>query len=89
MYQDEDTFSLPRQIFADGDLFLMKIHGNLPAGIPLADGDWAVVREQATADDGDTVAVMIDGDAAVRIFQDWDDGEATVIGKVVSVIRRV
>jgi repressor LexA len=71
----------------------------------ITDGDWVVVRQQQDAENGDIVAAMIDGDATVKTLQRRDghvwllphnpafspiDGdEATILGKVVSVLRRV
>jgi repressor LexA len=64
-----------------------------------------VVQQQPDADNGDIVAAMIDGEATVKTLQRRDgtiwllphndayapiDGtEATVLGKVVSVLRKI
>jgi repressor LexA len=71
----------------------------------ICDGDWVVVRQQPVADNGDVVAAMIDGEATVKTYKRKDghvwlmphnvdyspiDGdEATVLGRVVAVLRRV
>jgi repressor LexA len=71
----------------------------------ITDGDWVVVRQEQTADNGDIVAALLDGEATVKTLQRRDghvwlmphnpayspiDGdEATILGKVVSVLRRV
>ncbi len=71
----------------------------------IADGDWVVVRQQPVADNGDIVAAMIDGEATVKTFKRKDGrvwlmphneaydpipgDEATVLGRVVAVLRRV
>ena len=71
----------------------------------IADGDWVVVRQQEDAENGDIVAAMIDGDATVKTFRRRDGhvwliphndayqpingDDASVLGKVVSVLRKV
>ena len=68
-------------------------------------GDYVVIRQQQTADNGDIVAALIDGEATVKTFQRKDgkvwlmphneaydpiDGtHATILGKVTAVLRRM
>ncbi len=101
----EDVFPLPRQLVGEGELFLLKVVGDSMVEVAICDGDWVVVRQQPTADNGDIVAAMIDGEATVKTFQRhggrvWlvpqnqdyspiDGREATVLGKVTAVLRRV
>lgn len=67
----KDAFRVPAGLLGDiGDTpFLAKVTDDSlsPAGV--SEGDWAVVRSQKTAEDGQVIAVMIDGDLLVRI---WD-----------------
>ena len=65
----EDVFPLPRQIVGEGQLFLLKVVGDSMVDAAICDGDWVVVRQQPTADNGDIVAAMIDGEATVKTFQ--------------------
>jgi len=99
----EDVFTLPRQLTGDGDLFLLKVTGESMIDAAICDGDWVVVRSQPVAENGEIVAAMIDGEATVKTFQRKDghvrllphnpafspiDGdEATILGRVVSVLR--
>ncbi len=101
----EDVFPLPKQLVGEGDLFLLKVVGDSMIGAAIADGDLVVVREQQVAENGEIVAAMIDGEATVKSYRMSDghiwlmphnpaftpiagDG-ATILGKVVSVLRRV
>lgn len=101
----EDVFPLPREIVGEGSLFLLRVAGDSMIDAAITDGDWVVVRQQPTADNGDIVVAMIDGEATVKTFK-WRDGhvwllpqnpafepipgdEATVLGRVVAVLRRV
>ena len=101
----EDVFPLPREIVGEGSLFLLRVIGDSMIDAAIADGDWVVVRQQPTADSGDIVAAMIDGEATVKTFKRRDGhvwllpqnpafepipgDEATVLGRVVTVLRRV
>ena len=101
----EDVFPLPRQIVGEGQLFLLKVVGDSMVEAAICDGDWVVVRQQPTADNGDIVAAMLDGEATVKTFkrrggQVWlmphnaayqpiDGTDATILGKVTAVLRRV
>lgn len=101
----EDVFPLPRQIVGEGDLFLLKVVGDSMIEAAICDGDWVVVRQQPTATNGDVVAAMLDGEATVKTFKRtkgkvWllphnpaydpiDGDDATILGKVTAVLRRV
>lgn len=101
----EDVFPLPKQIVGEGALFLLKVVGDSMIDAAICDGDWVVVRQQPTADNGDIVAAMLDNEATVKTFKRKDgkvwllphnpafepiDGDhATVLGKVTAVLRRI
>jgi repressor LexA len=63
--QVEDTFSLPRQLVGEGQLFMLKVAGDSMINAAIADGDWVVIRQQEDAENGEIVAAMIDGEATV------------------------
>ena len=69
----EDVVALPRRLTGDGELFMLEVHGDSMVEAAICDGDWVVVRSQADASNGDTVAAMLD---------DVDGATATV--KVLS-----
>ncbi|KMO82957.1 repressor LexA [Mycolicibacterium chubuense] len=101
----EDVFPLPRELVGEGSLFLLKVVGESMIDAAICDGDWVVVRQQNVADNGDIVAAMIDGEATVKTFkrtrgQVWlmphnpafdpiPGNDAAVLGKVVTVIRKI
>jgi len=101
----EDVFPLPREIVGEGELFLLKVVGDSMVDAAITDGDWVVIRQQPTADNGDVVAAMIDGEATVKTFKRTADhvwlmphnaayepilgDEASILGKVVAVLRRL
>jgi repressor LexA len=65
---------------AEGTLFLLKVVGDSMINAAIADGDWVVVRQQ-DAQDGDIVAAT----ACTQILGD----QASILGRVVAVLRRV
>ncbi len=101
----EDVFPLPRELVGEGSLFLLKVVGDSMVDAAICDGDWVVVRQQNVADNGDIVAAMIDGEATVKTFkrtrgQVWlmphnpafdpiPGNDAAVLGKIVTVIRKI
>ncbi len=101
----EDVFPLPRELVGEGTLFLLKVIGDSMIDAAITDGDWVVVRQQPTANNGDIVAAMIDGEATVKTFKRRDGhvwlmphnsayepiagDEATILGRVVTVLRKI
>ena len=103
--QIDEVFPLPRQLVGKGDLFMLKVVGESMIDAAICDGDWVVVRQQDSAENGEIVAAMLDGEATGKTFQRrngqvWllphnddyspiDGTHATILGKVTAVIRRV
>ena len=50
--------------FQEGELYALKVHGNSMIGDGIFDGDFAIVKKQDYADDGDTVVAVIDDNEA-------------------------
>jgi repressor LexA len=103
--QIDEVFPLPRQLVGKGDLFMLKVVGESMIDAAICDGDWVVVRSQQTADNGDIVAAMLDGEATVKVFRQRDGhtwllprnsafepilgDEAVVLGKIVAILRAI
>jgi repressor LexA len=103
--QVEEIFPLPRRLVGKGDLFMLRVQGESMIDAAICSGDWVVVRSQSTADNGDIVAAMLDGEATVKTFRQRDGhtwllprnsafepilgDDAVVLGKVVAVLRAV
>ena len=101
----EDIFPLPRQLVGEGTLFLLRVVGDSMVNAAISNGDWVVVRQQDDAKNGDIVAAMLEGEATVKTFKRSDDhvwliphnpaytpilgDEASILGRVVAVLRRV
>ncbi len=103
--QVDEVMPLPRQLVGKGDLFMLKVVGDSMIDAAICDGDWIVVRQQNEAQNGEIVAAMLDEEATVKVFQQRDGhtwllprnssfapilgDQATVLGKVVAVLRSV
>ena len=101
----EAIFPLPQELVGDGTLFMLEVSGDSMIDAAICNGDYVVIRQQPTADNGEIVAAMIDGEATVKTFQRkngqvWllphndayepiDGTHATILGKVTAVLRRV
>ncbi|WP_084040293.1 transcriptional repressor LexA [Demequina sp. NBRC 110053] len=101
----EDIMALPKQLTGEGELFMLNVTGDSMIDAAICDGDWVVVRRQQTAENGDIVAALLDDEATVKTFRNRDgqvwlmphnpaytpiDGtHAAIMGKVVSVLRRI
>jgi repressor LexA len=101
----ESVFPLPKELVGEGTLFLLEVSGDSMLDAAICSGDYVVVRQQPTAENGEIVAAMIDGEATVKTFQRkggrvWllphndayepiDGTHATILGKVTTVLRRV
>jgi repressor LexA len=101
----EDVYPLPREIVGEGTLFLLRVVGESMTGAAICDGDWVVVRQQPVAEVGDVVAALIEGEATVKTlrrrgertwlhpenpaFEDIPAEDASILGRIVAVIRRV
>jgi SOS-response transcriptional repressor LexA len=83
----EEVFPLPNRLMEEGELVWVKVADQTLKNSSIANGDWIVVGRHLTAEDGDIVAVDIDGETTVRTFS--QAGQETILGKVVAVLRRV
>ena len=55
---------LPAEFTGEGELFMLRVRGESMVGAGIFDGDFVVVRSQATAENGDLVVAGIPGEEA-------------------------
>jgi repressor LexA len=100
----ESTISLPAEM-ADESTFILRVKGDSMIEAGILDGDFVVVRQQNTANNGDIVVAMIDEDATVKTFYREADRirlqpqnptmdpiysrDVIVLGKVVALFRNL
>ena len=100
----EQTMSLPAEL-ADDSTFILRVRGESMIEAGILDGDFVVVRQQPTANNGDIVVAMIDEDATVKTFYREADRirlqpenstmepiyatDVVILGRVVALFRRL
>jgi repressor LexA len=101
----EEIMPLPKSLVGDGTLFLLEVVGDSMIDAAICNGDYVVIRQQPSAENGEIVAALLDGEATVKTFRKLDgkvwllphndsydpiDGTyATILGKVTAVLRRM
>ncbi len=101
----EENIALPESMVGEGTFFVLLVKGESMITAGILDGDYVVVRQQPDARNGDIVVAMIDDEATVKRFfkengvfrlqpenptmQPILVQEVTVLGKVVSLFRRL
>lgn len=101
----ETTIPLPTEVVRDDSTFVLRVKGESMIEAGIFDGDYVVVRQQATASNGEIVVAQIEDEATVkRFFRESDrirlqpenssmepiySRDVTILGKVVAVFRRM
>jgi repressor LexA len=100
----DEVLALPRDLVGRGTLFGLRVRGDSMVDAAICDGDIVVVKQQPEVYNGDIVAAMIDDEATVKVYRrrrghvvleprnpaydDIDGDGATILGRVVTVLRR-
>jgi len=66
--EQQDGVDVPEDMLGSGEYFALKVSGNSMIGEGIFDGDTIVVRRQATAENGQTVVALIEGEATVKKY---------------------
>ncbi len=101
----EEMIPIPRQMVGEGEFFALKVVGDSMVEAAICDGDVVVIRQQSQAENGEFVAAMIDGEATVKelkkeanavwllprnsAYEPIPGNDATILGRVVTVLRRL
>lgn len=99
----EESFMLPTQIVGDSSSFLLTVKGESMIEAGILDGDYVVVKEQPTANNGEIVVALIEDEATVKTFYKESDRirlqpenntmepiyvrDVTILGKVIALLR--
>ena len=62
----EECYALPTELFGDGTLFMLRAHGDSMIDVGIREGDLVVLRQQNTADDGEIVAALVNGESTLK-----------------------
>lgn len=64
-----ETFPLPMHFAKNKNLFMLKVQGESMINAAILDGDYIIVQEQPTAQNGDIVVALLNGEeATVKTF---------------------
>lgn len=101
----EEPPPLPRQLTGEGSLFMVKVDDDSMENVGILSGDFVVIRQQPTAEDGEVVAARLEERVTVKTYKRSDGHEwlmpenpahkeisgdnAVILGRVVAVLRRV
>ena len=99
----EGYFPIPVEMLPNKQTFLLTVKGESMVNAGIFSGDYVLVQEQNTADNGDMVVAMIDDGATVKTFykeegvirlqpvNDFMDPiivtDVTILGKVIGIFR--
>ncbi|BES65308.1 transcriptional repressor LexA [Gottschalkiaceae bacterium SANA] len=101
----EDSFPVPADFIGNKQCFMLTVRGDSMIDAGIHDGDYILVSQQKTANDGEIIVALLDDEATVkRFFKEKDrirlqpendlyqpiySSDALVIGKVVGVFRQL
>lgn len=101
----EETLTLPTSIVGDDSSFILRVRGDSMINKGIFDGDFIVVKEQDSANNGDVVVALIDDSATVKTFYREKDRirlqpandtmepiyakNPTILGKVTALVRSI
>ena len=101
----EDVFPLPRDFVREDASFILRVRGDSMIDAGIHDGDYLVIRQQPTANNGEIVAALLGDEATVKRFYRERDQvrlqpenrtmtpiltrEVSILGKAVALIRRL
>ena len=99
----ENYFPIPAEFMPNEQTFILQVHGESMINAGILDGDYILVQQQSTANDGDMVVALVDDSATVKTFykengyyrlqpeNDFMDpiivSEVMIMGKVIGTFR--
>lgn len=75
--QIEESYALPNALFGTGELFMLHTFGDSMIDIGINPGDLIVIRKQNSANDGDIVVAMVDGETTLKRL--YHDGKQIIL----------
>jgi repressor LexA len=71
----DELYQLPKDLVGEGTLFMLRVRGESMVLAGVLPGDYVVVRQQPTVEQGEMCAAMVDGEATVKFFRRTKGGE--------------
>ncbi len=72
--EGSDQLKVPRILLSGGENFALRVRGDSMVEDGIRDGDVLVVKRQATAENGQTVVALVNGEATVKRFYRKEGG---------------
>lgn len=73
--QTVNRYHLPRELVGEGTLFMLRVRGESMVDAGVLPGDYVVIRQQPTVEQGEMCAALIEGEATVKHFRRTRDGK--------------
>lgn len=99
----EDYFPIPVERLPNNQTFLLRVRGDSMVNVGILDGDYILVEQRSTAENGEIVVALVEDGATVKRFfkedghyrlQPENDSmdpiivdEVTVLGKMIGLLR--
>nr|WP_317448214.1 transcriptional repressor LexA [uncultured Sellimonas sp.] len=99
----EDYFPIPVERLPNNQTFLLRVRGDSMVNVGILDGDYILVEQRPTAENGEIVVALVEDGATVKRFfkedghyrlQPENDSmdpiivdEVTVLGKMIGLLR--
>ncbi len=101
----EEVIPFPKALVKSDNLFLLRVEGESMVEAGILPGDYVLVRQQDSAEDGDTVVALLGDEATIKTFYREKDRirlqpqnstmspivsrDVRILGKVVGLYRSV
>jgi repressor LexA len=66
--ESQDSFTVPEEFIRRQNTFVLRVKGNSMIDDGIWDGDYIVVEERESAENGETVVALVNGEATVKKF---------------------
>lgn len=99
----ENYFPIPAEFMPNEQTFILQVQGESMVNAGILDGDYILVEQQTTANDGDMVVALVDDSATVKTFYKENDyyrlqpendfmepiivSDVMIMGKVIGTFR--
>jgi len=70
----EEELLLDPSLAGEGEIFSLRVRGDSMEGAHICEGDYVLVRAQQTAEDGEIVVAVVDGEATVKRIRRQKEG---------------
>ena len=70
----EEELLLDPSLTGEGEIFSLRVKGDSMEGAHICEGDYVLVRAQETAEDGEIVVAVVDGEATVKRIRRRKEG---------------